>query len=92
VEIPENFYLLNKVGSISLKNIFVYDAWWRLIRNLEIKNADEIRASGYTREIPVVILSMIRRQAKLPSWILKTGTFSKFAMFVHYLFNYNNIR
>ena len=42
VEIPENFYLLKKVGVHNLRNILVYDAWWRLIRNLEIRRVKDI--------------------------------------------------
>src|SRR5215211_2497072 len=34
VQIPENFVLLDKLGDRILKNVLVYDYYWRLIRNL----------------------------------------------------------
>jgi glycosyltransferase involved in cell wall biosynthesis len=91
VEIPENFYLLEKVGTEQLKNIIVYDAWWRLMRNLEIKNSTEIIESGFTGVIPVVILKMIKFQKLIPSHILKKGVFSKILMSVSYILNYGRI-
>jgi hypothetical protein len=75
IEIPENFYLLEKVG-IKLKNILVYDAWWRLMRNLQIKYEKEIIESGYHGKIPSVISSMVAWQRKLPNAVLQTGVLS----------------
>jgi glycosyltransferase involved in cell wall biosynthesis len=91
VEIPENFYLLNKVGAGNLKNLLVYDAWWRLMRNLEIRTPEDIPESGYSGEIPVVILSMIKWQNKMPGCLLYSGLISKTCMFLHYLLHYNRI-
>lgn len=57
VEIPENFYLLKKVGVEQLKNIMVFDAWWRLIRNLEITDPKEIReADTWMIYIPPLLI------------------------------------
>lgn len=91
VEIPENFYLLNKVGVAKLKNWLVYDAWWRLMRNLEIRRPEEIREAGYAGEIPPVILSMLKWQRPWPKSLLQIGVFSKTVMFLHYIFHYNRI-
>ena len=92
IEIPEGFYLLNRTGQGVLKNIMVYDAWWRLLRNLEIKNTDEIIESGYSGPLPEVIRSMVRAQKKLPGFLLKTGITSKTFMFMHYIFNRKRIK
>ena len=46
VQVPENFYLLNKMGRKKLNNLIIYDAWWRLIRNLEITAIEHIKESG----------------------------------------------
>jgi len=62
VEVPENLYVLNKIGVGSLRNILVYDAFWRFVRNLRIRSANQIRQYGYEGEIPYVIESMIRFQ------------------------------
>jgi glycosyltransferase involved in cell wall biosynthesis len=91
VEIPENFYLLNKLGGGALKNIWVYDAWWRLMRNLEISRPEDISGSGYSGEVPEVILSMIRWQNKIGRRLLSAGPFSKTCMFLHYLSHSNRI-
>jgi glycosyltransferase involved in cell wall biosynthesis len=92
VEVPENFYLLEKVGIAALKNVLVYDAWWRLIRNLEITVVEEIRTAGYSGPIHPVLLSMIGWQKKTPRALLTNGLFSKISMFVHYLFHRNQLR
>jgi glycosyltransferase involved in cell wall biosynthesis len=91
VEIPESFYLLKKTGTRNLKNLLVYDAWWRLMRNLKISDIKDIAHTGYTDEIPQVIHSMIRWQRNLPGRLLKNGTFSKTLMFLHYLLHCNKI-
>lgn len=91
VEIPENFYLLNKVGVRNLRNIRVYDAFWRLMRNLEIRQKEEIEETGYRGGIPAAVLSMIRWQRLLPFRLWKIGGLSKTGMFLNYLFNYQKI-
>jgi len=91
IEIPENFLLLNKVGIGRLKNWLVYDAWWRLMRNLEIRRPEEITEAGYEGEIPAVILSMVKWQSKMPGSVLKVGLISKTLMFLHYLTHINRI-
>jgi glycosyltransferase involved in cell wall biosynthesis len=92
IEIPENFYLLDRVGRKNLRNILIYDAWWRLMRNLEIKDPGEIREAGYSGEIGSVIHSMILWQSRLPASLLKVGVFSKCIMFFHYIVNYGKIQ
>jgi glycosyltransferase involved in cell wall biosynthesis len=87
VEIPENFYLLNKVGAGNLRNVLVYDAWWRLMRNLEIQSEQDIRESGYSGKIPPVILSMVRWQKALPRRVWKNGICSKTGMMLNYISN-----
>jgi glycosyltransferase involved in cell wall biosynthesis len=91
IEIPENFLLLNKVGTGRLKNWLVYDAWWRLMRNLEIRRSAEIPEAGYTGAIPSVILSMVKWQSRIPRPLLKMGLFSKTLMLLHYLTHINRI-
>ena len=82
VELPENFLLLEKMGINSLNNWIVYDSWWRLMRNLNIKNIAEIRQAGYTKPVPPVIERMIRQQRLVPNRLLKFGALSKILMFI----------
>ena len=91
VEIPENFYLLYKVGARNLGNLLVYDAWWRLMRNLEVRTKEDIAGSGYAGPIPAVVLSMVAWQRRVPLRVLRVGILSKFYMFLHYLTHYKGI-
>ncbi|THU39464.1 glycosyltransferase family 2 protein [Niastella caeni] len=92
VEIPENFYLLNKTGIAALKNRLVYDAWWRLMRNLNILSVEDLRTAGYSGAVHPVLRSMIAWQKNTPRSLLTNGVFSKTIMFVHYLLNRNRLR
>jgi glycosyltransferase involved in cell wall biosynthesis len=92
VEVPENFYLLGKIGIGVLKNMLVYDAWWRLLRNLEITLVEEIRTAGYSGPVHPVLVSMIRWQKKIPRALLTNGLISKISMFVHFLFHRHQLR
>ncbi|HPH85715.1 MAG TPA: glycosyltransferase family 2 protein [Ferruginibacter sp.] len=87
VEIPENIYLLNKLGIGVLGNIWVYDYYWRLIRNLGIRHADEMYTYLNGQPVPNVIGSMIKYQKFIPLSLLRIGAISKLNMFLSYLIN-----
>ena len=91
VEIPENLYLLQKMGVRSLKNIFIFDAYWRFIRNLKIRTVSQVGDAGYSKPLPATIESMISFQSRIPGSILKMGLFSKFLMSVYYLTHYSKL-
>jgi len=84
VEIPENHMMIEKMGIRILRNIFVYDYYWRLYRNLGIKNEQDI-ARFYNKSIHPLLKQMINCQKKIPSQILKIGVFSKLLMTGNYL-------
>jgi glycosyltransferase involved in cell wall biosynthesis len=86
VEIPEYFYLLQKIGTDQLKNIAVFDAWWRLLRNLKITDIKMIREAGYHGEIPDPIRKIISFQRTIPNSVLKNGFVSKSLMSTCFLF------
>jgi glycosyltransferase involved in cell wall biosynthesis len=85
IEIPERFMLGEKLGDYSIQYITVFDAWWRFLRNLAIRDTDQIKNSGYCGKIPDFIPSIIKFQNKIPASILKIGLFSKTFMFISYL-------
>ncbi|MDQ3681808.1 MAG: glycosyltransferase, partial [Bacteroidota bacterium] len=91
VHLKESLYLLNKTGEHHLKNILVFDAWWRLLRNFSIRNIEQIRSVGYDGEVPNIIYDIIRFQNKIPVSLLIKGVTSKMFMLVCYLFNKRNI-
>jgi glycosyltransferase involved in cell wall biosynthesis len=86
VEVPEHFLLLEEIGERSLKNVLVYDAWWRLFRNLSLKSESQVREAGYQGPIPARISGMLRFQDSLPNWTLKNGVFSKILMIFRFVF------
>ena len=87
VELPEGLLLLIKYGAEPLKNILVYDAWWRIIRNVGVRGQKDIKHYTTYQEWPAVILHMVNQQSKILSSVLKIGVFSKFFMFLSYLAN-----
>ncbi len=85
IEIPERFLLAEKLNPESLKDLVVYDSWWRFIRNMQIRDEKEIAENGYRGTVPEAISSMIRFQKRIPASFLKIGIFSKLMLFAHYL-------
>ena len=86
VELPEGFLLISKYGTRALRNIRVYDAWWRLLRNMHITNKDQLSQAGQTGWAPV-ILSIVTHQSRCPRFLLNSGITSKFAMFCSWFIN-----
>lgn len=84
VVLPESFYLLQKHGPVILKNIWVYDYYWRMLRNFSITKPAQLAEAGYDEEIPVAIQKMISRQAKMARPLLKFGPISKVLMMWSY--------
>lgn len=87
VEIPEHLYMLNKHGTNILDKIIVYDYYWRLWRNLQIRSVEDIEAYKGENQIPIQIEKMISFQKKIPLRLLNIGLFSKCFMSLSYLTN-----
>lgn len=87
VELPEALLMLKKYGLLPLKTILVYDAWWRMLRNLEIREKKDLYKHTGDNQWPRAIISMVRHQSYLPMGFLKIGVFSKSFMFISYLIN-----
>jgi glycosyltransferase involved in cell wall biosynthesis len=86
VEIPEIMVLYSKYGDLLFKDIVLFDAWWRLIRNLKIKNIEEF--SFYTTfSVPKSVVNIVSFQSILPYKVLKIGVVSKFYMTSCYVYN-----
>lgn len=88
VEIPEHLLLLEKTGEHAFRNIFFYDAYWRLIRNLGIRKTDDVQRFAGKRPLSPVIVSIIRFQSRIAPSLLKTGLFSKLFMSLGFVRNY----
>ena len=87
VEIPENIYMLNKIGVEQLNDIVVYDYYWRIFRNLNIRKLEEVVTHLNGNYLPQRITKLLNFQLKLKLSWLKIGVFSKFFMFISYLTN-----
>jgi len=89
VEIPEMYILLSKYGTSPLKNIMVYDAYWRILRNTHIHSKSKLESFGQT-DWPAVILSMVELQSKFNQSTLRNGVISKSLMSISYIYNQLN--
>ncbi len=84
VEIPENQLMIQKFGFNILRNIFVYDYYWRFYRNLNIRSEIAVREySDYA--LHPLLKQMINFQKKIPARILSIGIISKAFMSANYL-------
>ena len=90
VELPEGYILLQKQGVQPLRNILIYDAWWRLLRNMNITKQQQLEQFG-NYKWPEVIIKMVGDFAKIPGKLLQIGAFSKMLMVLSYLKNKKNI-
>ncbi len=86
IEIHENLYLLIKIGKTSLKNIFVYDYYWRLFRNLNMRDIQQVLLYSSNIQIPDEIKKMLHIQFQIPLPILRIGILSKFCMLATKIF------
>jgi hypothetical protein len=84
VEIPENHLMIQKMGFSILRNIFVYDYYWRLYRNLHVRNVVDVQ-KYYKGLLHPLLKQMIRFQNKVPVSVLKVGVISKLLMSGNYL-------
>jgi hypothetical protein len=87
VEIPEGHILLTKYGTAPLKNIIVFDAWWRILRNCGIRSNQDLTQFGNSYW-PPCIQEMTNLQSKFSTQQLKNGVFSKILMTYSYVQNY----
>lgn len=85
-EIPENFYLLKKLGTGILSNIYVYDYYWRSFRNLKIRGEADLAPYIDPAAIPKRMLRLIKFQFAIPLSLLKIGPLSKCLMLFSYCF------
>lgn len=87
VELPEGLLLLEKYGITPLRNLLVYDAWWRILRNVGIRTEQQLLQYTPGRRWPAAIKNMAGHQARIPSKALHFGPISKTCMLLSYLSN-----
>jgi hypothetical protein len=77
--------LLSKFGIKPLKNIWIYDTWWRLIRNMQITSIQELNRFTGSYKWPPLIEKIVTYQSKLKRSWLKIGLLSKLFMVICYV-------
>ena len=85
VHLKESLLMFQKRSDVVLKNIVVFDGWWRLMRNFKVKKPDDIQKIGFSAIIPPTLAKLILFQSKIPSGLLSVGLFSKLMMSCCYL-------
>jgi len=85
VELPEGLILLQKFGTKPLRNIWIYDAWWRIIRNVGVRSINDIKNFSGGSEWPEVIIRLVEFQSRWSLKLLHIGLISKFLMLVSYI-------
>ncbi len=85
VEIPEGMHMLSKLGVSSFKNIYFYDAWWRLVRNMGIRVRNDFEKYVPGQSIPLPIKGIINHQGMISVKLLKNGPVSKVCMTISWL-------
>ena len=89
VQIPENITFLNEQKKDILKNILVFDYYWRLMRNLKIDSVEKLLSflkSGTEPKRGIEFI--IQFQKRVPYSFLKIGLLSKFFMMIAYGINF----
>lgn len=87
VIVKENIWFAAKIGADAFDDIFIYDYYWRLLRNYKIRAVLDLNAMGVeTNKIPNCITKMLTVQKYFPLSLLRFGPFSKTVMYLTYLF------
>ncbi len=87
IEIPEILIYFHKQGYKSCSSLLLYDAWWRLIRNLSIRKAQDLDHYASGLKVPFFLYRIIQHQGWLPQQCWKFGLLSKAGMFLSYNLN-----
>ncbi len=84
VQMPENITFLNEQKKDILKNVVVFDYYWRLMRNLKIDSEEKLLSYLSGIKPKQQIISMIQFQKRIPASLLKVGLVSKCFMMMAY--------
>jgi len=87
VMIPERLQWLRQQGIKELRQLSVFDQWWRLLRNAGIGDFPTLK--DYTGEVslPRAISRMVAWQHWIPAGWLRSGIISKPVMFLNYIYS-----
>ncbi len=87
VEIREALIYYKKNGDVVRKKLLAYDAWWRMLRNLNIRSEDQLNHYAKGEVVPPFLKRILSFQKFIPAVVLKQGVCSKLLMSVSYFLN-----
>ena len=87
VLLPAKLDFLADQGIHRLRKPAEYDTWWRMIRNAEIRNMEDLHTFAGERPIPAYLANIVKYQSKVSLASLKTGWRSKGLMMLSYIRN-----
>ncbi|TAD90631.1 MAG: glycosyltransferase family 2 protein, partial [Bacteroidetes bacterium] len=73
VEVPEALRLLHKLPGKPFRQWQYFDAWWRLLRNLNITTTQQLRRYSLNASIAREIECMMSFQKRVPKFTLRLG-------------------
>jgi glycosyltransferase involved in cell wall biosynthesis len=85
IQLPENITFLNEQKRDILRNIVVFDYYWRLMRNMKINSVQKLKSYLGQLKVNDKITFVVNFQKNIPYQVLKIGVFSKFCMTVCYI-------
>lgn len=89
IQIPENIIFLNEQKREILKNILVFDYYWRLLRNLKVDSVRKLLSFLDPDTKPKKGIELIINFQKRISYsLLKIGLLSKFFMLIAFTINF----
>ena len=81
--LKEHLLMAGKLGPAIFADWRIYDLYWRLLRNHEIRSLTQLEPIGVEIEtIPSCLVQMLNFQRQIPVSILKNGVLSKALMFL----------
>lgn len=87
IEMPETLIYYQRQGDKTRSTWLLYDAWWRLLRNLSIRNEQQLNRYAGAAPAPSFLYNIVRHQGWLPPWCWKVGPLSKLGMFISFNLN-----
>ncbi len=87
VIVKENIHFAFKLGSNAFSDILIFDYYWRLLRNYNIRSEEDLYKMGVQKaQLLPVIMHQLNWEKRCPIGLLKFGPFSKLLMTLNYLF------
>lgn len=87
IEIREALIYYKKKGKIVYRKLMAYDAWWRMLRNLNIRTKTDLTYYAKGETIPAFLIKILEFQKRIPVSLLNNGFISKNLMAISYVLN-----